>query len=139
DAARHNHSEVIEVRVHVERKPVTRDPPRDPYTDRRDFFVTYPYSSQSLDPLSRNAVVGNRSDQHFLEVAYVAVYVAAVGFEVHDWIPDQLTRPVISHVAASAGFKDLNVTRLELRGIRKDVSRVRAAAQGENARVFQEN
>src|SRR5262249_21569179 len=112
DAARHNHSEVIEVRVHVERKPVTRDPPRDPYTDRRDFFVTYPYSSQSLDSLSRNAVVGNRSDQHFLEVAYVAVYVAAVGVEVHDWITDESTRPFMILVAGSAGFTDLTVARL---------------------------
>ena len=41
-----------------------------------------PDAGQPVDPLGRDAVVGRRADQHFLEIAHVAVHVAAIGLQI---------------------------------------------------------
>ena len=67
-----------------------------------------------VSPATRPAVTPKRRgrpDQHLLEIAHVAVDVAAVGLQIDDRIADELTGPVIRHVAAAAGFDDLDAAR----------------------------
>ena len=47
----------------------------------------------------------DRLDQHLLEIAHVAVHVAAIRLQVDDRIADELARAVIGHVAAAAGLE----------------------------------
>ena len=70
------------------------DPARDPDADRRQLLVARP--RRRSGPATRravDAVVGRRANQHFFEIADVAVHVAAIGLQVDDRIADELAGP----------------------------------------------
>ena len=53
-------------------------------------------------------VVCAHADHHVLEIADIAVHVAAIGLQVDDRIADDLAGAVIRDVAAAAGLGDLD-------------------------------
>ncbi len=103
-ATRDDHFEIAEIGVHVQREPMAGDPTRDPHADCPDLLVADPNSRQAGDSRSGDAELRDRSNQHFFDVAHVAVNIAAVRFEVDDRVADKLAGPVIGHVAAAARF-----------------------------------
>ena len=53
DAARHDQVEVRQIRRHVERKPVTRDPPRNANANRGELFAAHPDAGQPVHASGR--------------------------------------------------------------------------------------
>ena len=104
-AARHDQVEIVEVGRHVEREPVARHPPGDSDADRGQLAVAHPDTRQPRHAPGFDAVVGRHPDQHFLEIAHVAVDVAAVGLQIDDGIADELAGAVVGDVAAAPGLE----------------------------------
>ena len=91
-----------------------------------------------VSPSTRAAVdaeVGRRPNQHFFEIAHVAVDVAAIGLEIDDRIADELPGPVVGDVAAAAGLVDLDAARRERIRRREDVRAPAVAAHAERQDV----
>src|SRR5262245_28021320 len=99
---------MAQVRSMVEREPVTGHPSRDSDSNRGKLFLTYPDAGKAVDSLRGDAVICSDTNQHFLEIPDVAVYVAAIGFQVDDGIADDLPRSMVGDIAAAAGFEHLN-------------------------------
>ena len=80
------------------------------------------------------------ANQHFLEVAHVAVHVAAIRIEVDDRIADELTRAVIGDVAAAPGLDELDAPRGSASGVSSDVRSIvpRLDAERDDRRMLQE-
>ena len=87
-----------------------------------------------------DAVVGRCSNQDVFEVADVPVHIATVRLEIDDGIPDDLSGPVISDVAAAAGLVDFDAARRQRVCARQDVRppAVAAHAQGQDVRMLDE-
>ena len=88
-----------------------------------------------LDP-----VIGADADHHLLEVSYVPVHVLPVGPQVENGVRDELTRPVIRHVAAPSRLVDLDSALGEQFGRGENV-RPRALefhAERDDVRVLEE-
>ena len=108
DAAGNDQVEVIQVVLTFSAKPwlVTHRAMRTP--------IAASFSSPTHAPVSPgnraacDAERRRRPDQHLLEVANVAVDVAAIGLQVEDRIADELAGAVIRDVAAAAGLEDLD-------------------------------
>src|SRR5439155_16938108 len=103
DSARNDQVEIAEVGCVVERKSVTGDPSGNADTDGREFLLPNPYAGQAGNPSSLDPVIPRHSNQHFLQIANVAMDVAAIGFQIDDRIPDDLTGTVIGDVATATG------------------------------------
>src|SRR5438132_8198156 len=94
-----------EVRVHVQREPVTRHAARDAHPDGRDLRVTPvgqrdPDAGPALDGAGRDAEVGERGSQGVLERPHIRDDVRRVA-EREDRVPDQLPGPVVGDVATA--------------------------------------
>ena len=95
------------------------------------------FSSPTHTPVSpamrigRDPVVGRCSDQHFFEIANVAMDVAAIGIQVDDRIADDLSGPVIRDVAAAPGFVHLDAARGQRFVGRENVSAAAVSANAE--------
>ena len=141
DSTRNDQAEVLEVRGDVQSEAVARHPSRDPDADGRKLFVADPRAGQSLDAPRFDPEIGGRLDQHFLEVADVAVHVAAIGFQIEDRIANELPRTVIGDVAAAAGFMDVDAARSELIGRGEYVRppAVAANAEREDVRMLEKD
>src|SRR5436190_14827872 len=135
DAAGDDEAEAGKIRVHVEREAVARDPAGDPDADGGELGFasvdTDPDAGEPGDAPRLDAEPGHRPDQHFLEVAHVAVHVAAFGLEVEDRIADELTRAVIRHVAAAAGLEQADALRGERLGRLEHVRQIVARLDAE--------
>ena len=102
-----NRREVAQVRVHVEGKPVRRNPARDVHSHRHQLVGTYPHARGRGNAAGANAKIRRYPDQHFLERAHVPSHVAAMPGEVENGIPDELPGPVVGDVAAAVRLKYL--------------------------------
>ncbi len=89
------------------------DPTRDPHADRGELLPADPHAGEPGDAARFDAERRGDPDQHFLDVAHVAVHIAAIGFEIDDGIADELSRPVIRHVAAASGLEERDAARGE--------------------------
>src|SRR4051812_28778319 len=89
------------------------DPARDADADGRDLLVADPHPGEPGHPPGADAELSDGTDQHGLEVANVAMHVAAIRLEIEDGVSDQLTWPVIRDVAAAAGLHDLDAAGLQ--------------------------
>ena len=105
-SARNDHLEVAEISIHIQRESVACYPSRNSHSNRRDFFITYPNARKPYDAPAFNSVIRDRANQHFFEVAHVAMNVTAIRFEIDDGITDELTGAVIGDVSAAPGFVD---------------------------------
>src|SRR5215213_652593 len=112
---------MVELRRDVEREAVAGDPSGDPDPDRRDLLRADPRTGQAGDPAGGHTPIGADADHHFLDVANVAMHVAAIRLEVDDRVADDLPGTVIRHVAAAAGLLDVDATFRKLLRSRDDV------------------
>ena len=88
-----------------------RHPARDVDADRRD-LARRPVSQtpvRPVDPLAGDADGASVADQCLLQVADVALDVAAVPVQVEDRVADELARPMEGRLAAAVGLDDLDV------------------------------
>src|SRR5262245_65406766 len=93
--ARHDEVEVAEVGGVVEREAVTGDPARNPDANCGELFLTDPHARQTANAFRLDAVVGRDTNEHFLQIANVAMNVAPIRFQIDDRIADNLPRSVV--------------------------------------------
>ena len=91
------------------------------------------------DPLPGHAEVRQGADQHFLQLAQVAVQVAAAGGQIDDRVADQLPRAVPGHVPAAAAGGHLHPAPGQFGAGEEEVLGARPPAQGDHRRVFEEH
>ena len=72
------------------------------------FSVAHPDAGQPRHAPRLDAVVGRHANQHLLEIADVAMHVAAIGLQVDDRVADDLAGAVVGDVAAAPGLVDLD-------------------------------
>src|SRR5205823_2325646 len=91
-------------------RSVRRHPARHVDSDRGDLpgRAGEPDAGQALQRLPYQSERRKRLDQRLLELAYVALDVAAVLLQVEDRIADELARPVVGRPAASVRLDDLH-------------------------------
>src|SRR5579859_1396829 len=110
DPAGNNQAKPRQVGADVQREPVARHPPRDPDADCGELRLasvgTRPDPRQSLHASRANAECRDRANQRFLEVPDVPMDVAPVGLEIDYRVAHELSRAVISDVAAAAGLEE---------------------------------
>lgn len=109
--ARDDQVELVQVRAHVERESVAGDPAREPNTDCADLVLANPGAGHPVTPLSCQTVVRADADHDLLKVTHVTMYVAPIGTQVEDRIPDDLPWAVIRDVAATPGLVNLYAAR----------------------------
>ena len=102
--ARDNHLKESQIGVYIERKSMACYPSRNSHSNRRDLFIANPDAGKPLDAPALNPIIRNRANQYFFEVAHITVNVAAIRFEIDDWITDELTGSVVGDVSAAPGF-----------------------------------
>src|SRR5262249_14927366 len=95
---------ITQIRIHIERETVTRNPASYPHSNRGNLLVTNPDTSEAFDSPPIHIKLRDRADQHLFDVADVAMNIAAVGFEIDYGITHKLARTVVSHVAAATGL-----------------------------------
>ena len=103
------------------------------------FSLADPGAGHARDAAGRDAVVGAGADHHLLEVAHVAVHVAAVGRQLEDRIADHLAGAVVGDVAAAAGLEHLEAAARAARSSGKSTfSLARVAAEREDGIVLEQ-
>jgi hypothetical protein len=129
---------MAEIGTVVEREPVTGHPSRDSNPNRGKFFLTDPDPGQPVNSPAGNAVIRCDPNEHFLEVSNVTVHVAPIGLEVHDWVADDLSGPVVGDIAAPPGLEHVNAARRERFCCRQDVraSTVASNAESQDGGMF---
>jgi hypothetical protein len=135
DAARNDELKIFEIRRHVDRKAVARHPSGDPNAYGRKLRVANPHACEAGDPSGVDAVIRRRPNEDFLEIAYVSVNVAAVGFEVDDRVADNLTGTVIGNVSPASGLVHVDASIGEHIGRRKNVRAAPIAAHAKRQHV----
>ena len=138
DPARDDHLEVTQISADVEGESMARDPAGNPYPNRTDLFISYPHTRQSVYTQTSDPKIRDRADQHFLDVAHVAVDVAPVGPEIDYGIADELAGTVIGDVPSAAGLVNFDRQSLKPRRIGKDVGAVRSAPQSKHVGMFEQ-
>src|SRR5207244_13454582 len=122
---------IVEISRHVQREAVAGDPAGDPDPDGGQFFASHPDPGEAVHAARRDPVVARGSYEHVLEIAHVAMDVAAVGIEIDDGVADELPWTVIRDVAAAAGLEDVHAARGERIGGGEDVRPTAIAANTE--------
>jgi hypothetical protein len=138
DPARHDVPEHAEVGRDVERESVTGASAGDLDPDGGDLGVADPHSGAAVDPAGPDAEVGERGDEHVLELPHVAHDVgtpAAPRRERHDRVPDELAGTVVGHVAAAVRRHEIGA---DARGGHEHVRRIGAAAERVDVRVLEQ-
>ena len=82
------------------------DPARDPDPDRRQLVLPDPRAGQAVNAAGLTPNAAAVAIITCFEIAHVPVDIAAVGTQIDDGIPDELTGAVVGDVAAAAGFED---------------------------------
>jgi hypothetical protein len=122
DPAGDDQAEVVEIGRDVQRETVTGDPTGDSNAYRCEFVLPDPHARQTLLAVGHDPEISGRSDQYLFQIANVPMDVAAVGIQIQDWIPDDLAGTMISDVATSAGFVELNMPGIEFVGTHQQMS-----------------
>ncbi len=116
-----------------------RDPPAgDAYTDRADLLVSDPDARESGDAPRLDVERAERADDGLLDVADVAVQVAAIGLQVEDGVADELAGAVVGDVAAATGLEQLDRIRGALSFVEQHVRRVTRRAERDDVRVLKQ-
>ena len=106
--------------------------------DRRQLPIPDPGTGQPRLPPHFEPKLAEDADEHFLEVAQVAVQITAVGLQVENRVADELTRPVIGNVATAARLEEFDPPLFPLLGGEENVFRVRSATQCDDVRMLEE-
>jgi hypothetical protein len=140
DSAGDDQSKPGKVGADVQRETVAGDPSRDAHPDRREFLVAYPDPREPVDPAGPDPELRNGTNEDFLEIAHIAVHVAAIRFQVDDGIADELPRSVKRDIAAAAALEQRDSFRGEPFGRVENVRAVmaRLRAEGDDGRMFEE-
>ena len=64
--------------------------------------------------MRRYTVVRTDANHHLFEIANVSMHIAPVWTQIENWISDDLSRTVIRHIPAAAGFMHLNAVHRQL-------------------------
>src|SRR5215471_165245 len=104
----HDHLEILEVGVYVERKSVAGNPAGNPDSNCGDLLVSNPHSRQAWDPCAGDIKISKRTDQDIFKVAHITVHITPVRFQIDYRIADQLTRSMIGNIAAAPGLMNFN-------------------------------
>src|SRR3954470_10912969 len=107
DSTGHDQPESRQVGAHVQGEAMARHPARNPDPDCGELVFatrgTGPDAGQALDPSRGDAEGGDGTDQDVLEVADIAMDIAAIRLEIDDGVADELPRPVVGDVPAAPG------------------------------------
>src|SRR5690606_25618703 len=107
--------EELQIRGNVEGESVGCDPAgRDAHAYGGDLLAGGPDAGEPRHASGGDGEGGERADESFLDVADVAVQVAAVGLEVQDGIADELSRAVIGDIPAAAGLEEFDAEQCPL-------------------------
>ncbi len=136
--ARHDAGKMREVRLHIERHAVQRDPLRHADADGGDLVLeafafvrpAHPDADAVLAPLAAHVEGGQRPDDPFLQRGDEAAHVRPAPLEVEHHIGHALARPVIGHLAAAAALEHRKARFDQLAGLG-------AGAGGIKGRVFE--
>ena len=122
----------------IEREAMAGDPSRDSDTDRGKFSLADPHAREAGTSPGGDVVVRGGAYEHLLEIADVAVHIAAIRFQIEDGVADDLSRPVVGNVASTARFEHFDAARGKRFWRRQDVgpSSVATDAQSQDGRVF---
>ena len=109
NTARHNVVEVIQVGIHIKRKPMHGNPAAAAHTHGTNFpcfglVRINPHSGVARIAIANNTVLGNGADDGFLEETQVLVNVGEEVLEVENWIPHNLAWSVVGNVATAVDF-----------------------------------
>jgi hypothetical protein len=115
-----------------------RDPARDVNADRGDLAAPRVNAGQALDWKSIDTEVRHGPDQHFFEIANVAMNVLAIGTQIDDRITDNLAQSVISHFSAAIRLKQRHIPRSKLLFVEQDRGAIAAPANRQCVWVFQQ-
>src|SRR5262245_47831106 len=143
DAAGDDQVEIAEVGRGVEGEAVAGNPARDADANRRElvaFIGPDPDASEPFHAPRVHAVTRRGPNQHFFQVAHVAVDVAAIRLQVDDWIADDLARSVVRDVTAAPGFVHLDTATRERLAGGEDVGppAVSTHAKRQDVRMFKD-
>jgi len=106
--------------------------------ERAGIVLVDPDSDEVREHARGDAVLRRERAHDRAEIGDVAADVAAIGLEVDDRVRHELTRPVIRDVAAAPGFEERDALRRALLGADDDVLALRAAAEGDDGVVLEE-
>src|SRR5579875_3545061 len=113
ETARVDQGEMLERRIHVERKPVHGDAALDRDPDRGDLRARDPRPGEPAYPLGEDPPRRERRDQGPLEQPHVAHHVLVERAQIEDGVADKLARPMVRHIAAALHVVDVDAARGE--------------------------
>jgi hypothetical protein len=140
--------EAREVNTHVKREAVVRDPAPDADADGRDLTIStcrrrvlHKDARLSINAPRLEIEGAKRLDQRVFDRTKEAVHIAgsfAALREVHNRVAHKLAGRVKGDVPASRDFEALDTARRELLGRAQQVLGLRAAAERDNGRMFEQ-
>ena len=135
--------EVAEVRGDVQRDAVVRDAALDPQPERPDLarrrpVRVAPAPGMAVAPAGRHAVRGAGRDERGLQGAHEGTQQESSIVETDDRVGHELTRPVVRHLAPALDALDGDAAGRQLVLGGEDVGWIRAAAEGQDRRMFEE-
>ena len=139
DPAWDHHVEVAEIRRHIEREAVPRDPVARVHADRGDLAAAAVQTP--VKPAFRSAGIPNAASASMSAASswpQIPVQVAAVPLEIDDRIADELPRPVERDVAAALDLEQLDAPRREQLGGREQMPLLRRAPKRHHRRMLDE-
>jgi len=80
----------------------------DPDADGANLLGDDPSAGQPFDPPGLETVLGRHPDHDLFEIPHVPMNVTAIGPQIDDRVPHDLTGAVVGHVAAPSGFVGLD-------------------------------
>ena len=145
NSAGDDETEEIEVRVHVERKPVAGDPARNADADGAYLlgptWCIHPRAREASHTTGRHAEIGADANHQLLEIPHVRVHVAPIRLEVDDGIAHELPGAVVGHIAAAPRFVHVDAAGRQHLRRRDDVraGAVRFYAERDDVRVLEQD
>ena len=97
-----------------------RDPARDVNADSCDLAAPGVNAGQALDSKSIDTEVRHGPDQHFFQIANVAMNVFAIGAEIDNRVTNDLAQAVISHFSAAIRLKQRHTPRSKFLFVEQD-------------------
>src|SRR5882724_3567739 len=113
-------------------------PSGDSDTYRSQLFIAYPDSCKTRNSHCVDIVILCDANHDFLDIADVAMDIATIRFQIDDRITNNLSRSVISHISASAGFKEFYTFGGSRVFVDKNIARISTAPKRQNVRMLQQ-
>jgi hypothetical protein len=139
EAARNNVLEIAQVGRDVQGETVRCDPSADVHADGGDFALAHPDARQFRNAARLDAKIRQSIHQHLLDGAHVGTHVALPFAQVQDRIADDLSRPVIGHIAAAVRGMEGDAGAGQEFLARQKVFHVTIAAHGDGVGMLQQD